>query len=67
MVACPSSSPLPNTGVLSLMWVQTFSQVLSVVAFHSPALSILLPPPMLHHFLVLQTVSHHKSQLSSRV
>ena len=57
MVAHPSSSPLPNTGALSLLWVQLFSQVPSVVAFHSPALSILLPPPVTHHFLVPQAIS----------
>ena len=51
MVAHPSSSPL-NTGALSLLQNQTFSQIPSVVAFHSPALSILLPLPMMHCFLV---------------
>ena len=54
---CPSSSHLPNTGALSLLQVQIFSQVPSVVAFHSPALSILLPPPSTHGFLVPQAVS----------
>ena len=53
----PSSSRLPNTGTLSLLRVQIFSQVPSVVTFHPPALSILLPPPTMHHFLVPQAVS----------
>ena len=57
MVAYPSSSPLPNTAALSLLPVQTFSWVPSVVAFHSPALSVLLPPPMILHFLIPQAVS----------
>ena len=57
MVACPSFSPLPKTSTLSLLWVQTFSQVPSVVAFHSPVLSLLLPPPTTHHFLLPQAVS----------
>ena len=57
MVACPSFSPLPNTGALSLLWVQLFSWVPSVVAFHSQAFSVLLPPPMTHHFLIPQAVS----------
>ena len=57
MVACPSSSPLPNTGALPLPWVQTFSQVPSVVAFYSPDLSVLLPPSVTHHFLVPEAVS----------
>ena len=51
MVAHPSP-PLLNNGALSLMWVQTFSRVPSVVAFHTPALSVLLPPLVMHHFLV---------------
>ena len=37
--AHPSSSPLPNTGALSLLQVQFFSQVPSVVAFHSQPLA----------------------------
>lgn len=57
MAALPSPHPLPNNGTLSLLWVQTFSPLPSVVAFHSPALSILLPPPVTHHFLVPQAVS----------
>ena len=57
MVAHPSSSPLPDSGTLSLLWVQTFSWVPSVVAFHSPAISLLLPPPTMHCFLVPQAVS----------
>ena len=56
MVAHPSSSPLPNTGALSLLQFQLFSQVPSIVAFHSPALSVLLPPPVRHHFLIPQAV-----------
>ena len=56
MVAHPSSSPLPNTGALSLLWVQIFSQVPPVVVFHSPALIIYLPPSMTHRFLVPKAV-----------
>ena len=56
MAAYPSSSPFPSTGALSLLWVQTF-RVPSVVAFHCPALSILLPPPATHCFLIPQFVS----------
>ena len=52
-----SSFPLPNTGTLSLLWVQIFSHVPSVVAFYSPALSVLLPPSVMHCFLVSQAVS----------
>ena len=48
MAARPSSSPLPNTGALSLLWVQTFSQVPSAVAFHTPGLSVPLPQPPMH-------------------
>ena len=44
-MAHPFSSPLPNTGVLSLLQIQLFSQVPSDVAFYSPALSVLLPSP----------------------
>ena len=57
MGAHPFSSPLPNTGILSVMRVQLFSQVPSVEAFHSPALSVLLPTPKTHHFLIPQAVS----------
>ena len=57
MEACPSSFPLPNTGALPLLPVQIFSQVPSVVAFYSPALSVLLPPPVMHSLLVPQAVS----------
>ena len=57
MVAHPSSSPLPNTGPLSLLQIQLFSQVPSDVAFYSPALRVLLPPPTKLCFLVPQTVS----------
>ena len=47
VVACPFS-PLPNNGALSLLWVWTFSQVPSTVAFHSPALSVQLPLAAAH-------------------
>ena len=57
MVAYPSSSALPSTGALSLLWFHLFSQLPSVVAFHSPALSVLFPPPMMHRFLTPQAVS----------
>ena len=57
MVAHPLSSLLPNTGALSLLRVQIFSQIPSVVAFHSPALSVLLPPPATQGFLIPQAVS----------
>ena len=57
MAARPSSFPLPNTGTLSLLCIQNFPQVPSVVAFHCPAVSILLFPPTMHGFLVSQTVS----------
>ena len=57
MVACLSSCPRPNTGALSLLCIQLFSQVPFVVAFHSPALSVLLLPPVMHHFLIPQAVS----------
>ena len=66
MLAHLSSSPLPNTGTLSLLWVQIFSQVPSVVAFYSPALSILLPPPTMHLFLVSQAVSMPPTQPDPR-
>ena len=56
MAACPSS-PLPNTGTLSLLQVQIFSQIPSIVAFHTPALNVLLPPPRAHHFLISRAVS----------
>ena len=52
-----SSSPHPNTGALSLLQPQTFSRVPSVVAFHSPAVRALLPPPMTHCFLTPQAIS----------
>ena len=57
MVAHPSFTPLPNTGTLSLLQIQLFSQVPSDVAFHFPALSVLLPPPTTLCFLVSQAVS----------
>ena len=65
MVARPSS-PLSNTGALSLLSVQIFSQVPSVVAFHSPALSVLLLPPATHCFLILQAVSTLPTPARSR-
>ena len=37
MVACPSSSPLSNCGVLPLLWVLTFYQFPSAMAFPSSA------------------------------
>ena len=43
MVAHPFSSTLPNTGALSLLQIQLFSQVPSDVAFHPSALSVLRP------------------------
>ena len=52
MAACPSSSPLPNSGGLPLLQVWTYSWVPSAMAFNSPALSVPLPPPAAHHFLV---------------
>ena len=57
MGAHPFFSPLPNTGTLSLLQIQLFSQVPSDVAFHFPDLSILLPPPETLCFLVSQVVS----------
>ena len=57
MVSHPTSSPLPNTGTLSLLQIQLFSQVPSDLAFHSPALSVLLLPPSMLAFLVSQAVS----------
>ena len=48
VVACPFSSPLCNNGALSLLWVLIFSYDPSAVAFHSPALSVPLLPPMAH-------------------
>ena len=57
MVAYPSSSPFLNTGTLSLLQIQLFSQVPSDVAFHPSALNILFPPPATLSFLVSQAVS----------
>ena len=51
MVAHPSSPPLHNNDMLSLLWVWTFSWVPSVVAFHSLALIISFPLPTVHCFL----------------
>ena len=45
MVACPSSSPIPNNGDLYLLWVRTFAQVSSFVAFPSLAHGALLLSP----------------------
>ena len=56
-MAALSSSPLPNNGALSLLRFPTFSQVPSVMAFHSPAYSVSLSPPTEHHFPVPQAVS----------
>ena len=64
MVAHYSSSPLPNTGTLSLLQIQLFCQVPSDVAFHPPALSILLPTPATLSFLVFQAVSALTTGLS---
>ena len=50
-------SPLSNAGALSLLQFQLFSQVPSDVAFHSPALSVLLLPPVTLYFLVFQAIS----------
>ena len=50
--ACPSSSPLPHSGALPLLRVWTFSLVPSTVTFHSPALSVSLPPQAVHCSLV---------------
>ena len=61
MVAHPSFSPLPNTGALSLLQIQLFSQVPADVAFHPPALSVLLPAPATLSFLVSQAVSALKT------
>lgn len=52
MAAHPSYFPFPNTGAFSFLWIQTFSRVPSIVAFHSPALSVLLSPPQTQCFLV---------------
>ena len=57
MVAHPFSSTLPNTGALSLLQIQLFCQVPSDVAFHSPALSILLPSRTRLHFLESHAIS----------
>ena len=57
MVAHPFFSPLPKTHALSLLQIQLFSQVPSYVAFHIPAVNILLPPPTTLCFLVSQAVS----------
>ena len=66
IAAHPSYSPLPNTGTLSLLWVQTFCQVPSVVAFHSPPLSILFLPLEMHCFLSLRLSPHCQHQPDPR-
>ena len=63
MAAHPSFSPLPNNGALSLLWVQTFSKLPSVMSFHSPALSMSLPQPTTPQSLRL---SHLQPQLAPR-
>ena len=57
MTAHSFSSTLPNTGALSLLRIQLFCQVPSDVAFRSPALNVLLPPPTTLCFLDSQAVS----------
>ena len=42
--AYPFFSPLLNTGALSFLQIQLFSQVPSDMAFHFPTLRVLLPP-----------------------
>ena len=70
MLAYPSSSPFPNNCTLSLLWVGTFSWVPSAVAFHSPALSVLLPLPSVHRSLfpkavsTLTTLAHNQGMTS---
>jgi len=58
----PLPLSLPNVGTLSLLQIQLFSQVPSDVALHAPALSVLLPPPMMFSFLVFQAVPAPPSQ-----
>ena len=48
---------LPNTGTLSFLQIQLISQAPFDVAFHTPALSVLLLPPATLYFLVSQAVS----------
>ena len=63
MVACPSFSPLPSPRPQHWHIVSSVGSALlpallpSVVAFHSPALSVLIPPTTMHSFLVPQAVS----------
>ena len=66
MAANPSSSPLPNMGTLSLLQIQLFSQVPSVVAFHFPALGVLLPLLAKLCFLVPQAASAPPTPAHSR-
>ena len=47
-------------------WVRLFSQVPPVVAFQSPALSILFLPTMMHCFLVPQAISELPTPACSR-
>ena len=47
-VPFPTVAP-PNTGALPHLRVRTFSRVPSAGAFHSPTVSIPLPPPAAHH------------------
>ena len=48
MAALPSSYPLPNNGALPVLWVQTFSEIPSAVAFPSLAHGTLLISPSCH-------------------
>ena len=52
-----SMGPNPSLPSPTLVQTQLFSQVPADVAFHFPALSILLPPPAMFCFLVSQAVS----------
>ena len=58
-------SPPQQWHLVSLQ-VQIFSQVPSVVAFHSLALSILLPSHVTYHFLIPQAVSTLPTTACSR-
>ena len=48
MVAHSFSSPLPNYGTLSFLWVQTFSQVPSAMGFPSLVRGALLLNSLCH-------------------
>ena len=63
-VACLFSSPLPNNGALSLLWVWTLSWVPSAMAFHFPALSLWLPLPVGAPLLILSP--HRQPQSAPR-